>query len=453
MARVAEIALITAVAAAVLMFGGTEPVSFTVVEVILLGAAFFLVLAHRTGAVPSWRPAFVIPPVLVGVVALQLCPLPGKLAQRVADGTDHTIVVHSASLSFAPYSTRTHLLILVVCLSAYYLAQIVCQDRDRKQRLIGFLVALGTFEAFFGLVQYLSGWQKIFTYTKKYDLEEATGTYVNRNHYAGFLEMVLPFAVVLAVYQYGKMRRNQHRPTSKMKNITMGAGFQSLLFWIFISAVIFIAIVFSRSRMGILSSLTCLTVMLCLLRLKQRTGLALSAIFTLLTICFLMWIGIASPIGRFHDVGREFNQNSGSRISIWRDTLPLIRNHPFIGTGLGSFPVAFTTGQKTFLNQFVNHAHNDYLEIASDLGLPAAAMFFISVLFILARTVRTFLSGEGKVVRFTALGCAASIIAILMHSLTDFNLYIPANALVFSVVLGIAVSARPTLASAIAPGS
>jgi O-antigen ligase len=141
-------------------------------------------------------------------------------------------------------------------------------------------------------------------------------------------------------------------------------------------------------------------------------------------------------------VNEEYSLGGQSRISMWRDALPLIKDHPLLGAGLGTFPIAYTSGQTAFLGQFVNHAHNDYLEIASDLGIPAALILFGSILFVLARAIRSFLSDERDFERIVALGCVGSIVAILLHSFADFNLYIPANALLFSAILGLAVSVR-----------
>jgi O-antigen ligase len=127
-------------------------------------------------------------------------------------------------------------------------------------------------------------------------------------------------------------------------------------------------------------------------------------------------------------------------VSIWRDDLRLIRQHPWLGTGLGTFPVAFTAVQTTFLGEFVNHAHNDYLELAGDLGVPAALALIAGIFFVFVRAVRTFLFGEGNFERIVALGCAGSITAMLLHAMADFNLYIPGNALVFSIILGLGIS-------------
>jgi O-antigen ligase len=127
-------------------------------------------------------------------------------------------------------------------------------------------------------------------------------------------------------------------------------------------------------------------------------------------------------------------------LSLWRDTARLVGAHPLIGSGLGTFPVAFTAVQTTFLGKFVNHAHNDYLELASDLGIPAALLFFGSVVLLLTNLAKRAVSSEAGFEKAVALGCLGSIAAILLHSLTDFNLYIPANALLFSLILGLAAA-------------
>jgi O-antigen ligase len=165
--------------------------------------------------------------------------------------------------------------------------------------------------------------------------------------------------------------------------------------------------------------------------------------FTTLTLGLAIWIGPAPIVTRIENVSHEYSSFDQSRLSIWRDAVKLVERHPVFGTGLGTFPVAFTSVQTAFLGQFVNHAHNDYVELASDVGVPAALMLFATFVFILARATRAFLRAAGNFDRAIALGCVGSIVAILLHSLTDFNLYMPANALVFSVVLGLAISTQP----------
>jgi O-antigen ligase len=444
MTKLAEISLILGLALAVLAFGGAETISFSLVEILFFGAAAWLLATSGRSTLLFSKKIVLVPAVLAGIVLLQLCPVPQTLLHLFAGREVPQTNIRAGYLSFEPYATRTHFLILLACFIAFYFAQVVSQGRQRKQFFIGSLVALGTFEAFYGLVQYLTGWQQIFAYVKKFDLEEATGTYINRNHYAGFLEMILPFSLAWVFYEYAKLRGDRGFRT-KFKNLMAKSEVQRLILSLSVSVVLCAALIFSRSRMGILAAASSILVIFALVvisRFHGRMGSLLAAAFIVLSICLAVWIGPGPIVSRFQTVNEEYSLGGQSRLSMWRDALPLIKEHPWLGTGLGTFPIAYTGGQTAFLSQFVNHAHNDYLELAADLGIPAALTLFGSILFILARAIRSFLTGERDFERIVALGCVGSIVAILLHSFTDFNLYIPANALLFSAILGLAVSVR-----------
>jgi O-antigen ligase len=444
MSKLAEISLILGLAIAVLAFGGVETISFSVVEVIFFGAAALLLATSPEIMPPSFGKAALIPALLGGIVLLQLCPLPSSLLHRVTGRDIAQPGIRAGYLSFEPYATRTHFLILLTGFVAFYFAQLVSQDRARKQFVIRALVALGAFEAFYGLVQYLTGWQQIFVYVKKFDLEEATGTYINRNHYAGFLEMILPFSLAFLFYEYGKLQGDRESGR-ELRNMVGKSAIQRLILSLAVSVILCAALIFSRSRMGILAAAASILVIFALVsisRFRGRMGSLLAATFILLSICLAVWIGPGSIVSRFQTVNEEYSLGGQSRVSMWRDAFPLIEHHPLLGTGLGTFPIAYTSGQTAFLSQYVNHAHNDYLEIAADLGIPSALILFVSILFILGRAIRSFLSGERDFERAVALGCVGSIVAILLHSFADFNLYIPANVLLFSTILGLAVSVR-----------
>lgn len=443
-----EATLIVGVVVAVGAFGGTEPLSFALVEILFFAvAAWFL---FRPGIAARSVPAiyFAIPAVLVGLVLLQLCPLP---ASFVSQFSGRTIEGNArlASLSIAPYNSRNDFLILLACLAAFFFSYIVNRDRTRKQRIIYALVALGAVEAFYGLAQYLMNVQSIFWYAKKYDLEEATGTFINRNHFAGFLEMLLPFAVCLAMYEGEKLlsrRKHRHhshamsRAARRAQKLAGDDKAYAMILWLAVAVVMMAAIVFSRSRMGMLAALLSMLIVFGLKMLRRRAMPAvLGVVFVVLSLCLAGWIGMRPALSRFENLGQEFSGDE-SRVSMWPGSLKLIGAHPLIGSGLGTFPVEYTQVQTTFLTKFVNHAHNDYLEFASDLGIPAALLLFGSMVLVLARAVRTFLRGEGKYGPAISLACAGSIVAILLHSFTDFNLHIPGNALLFAVILGLSLA-------------
>ena len=107
--------------------------------------------------------------------------------------------------------------------------------------------------------------------------------------------------------------------------------------------------------------------------------------------------------------------------------------------------MVYPSVQTTFLTFLVEHAHCDYLEVATELGLPGGILVFGSIFWVLARTVRLYRKAEENFDKAVSLGCIGSIASILVHSLADFNLYIPANALVFTIILAMAwSSAQPT---------
>jgi O-antigen ligase len=444
--RIAEVALTIAIWIAVLAFGGTSPPFFLVTQTIILGLGVVFLSAGLRAPFISIRLPLAAPVALIALVVLQILPLPAfwaplysSLHIAPAGDTRHT-------LSIAPYQTVSHLLLLVTYLTAFYLVVVVCEDRNAKKRLVYALVALGAFEAFYGLLQYLTGWQQIFAYVKKYYLEEATGTYINRNHFAGLLEMTLPFTVALALRLAGNLRRASERSEAKARQLLSAKDLLPLVFLLFLAVAMFSALVFSRSRMGIISSLSSLMAIFALAggsSLSKRTRAVVAVVFFLGVVGMVLWVGSDPVVTRFETLGHEYNETGQNRISIWRDTLTLIRQHPLLGTGLGTFSVAYTSVQSTFPNLLVDHAHCDYLEVVSELGLPGGILVSASISWILAGAIRRYRRTEDRFEAAVCLGCIGSIAATLVHSLADFNLYIPANALVFTVTLALAWMGKP----------
>ena len=443
MLRLLEAGLIVAVCVAVLAFGGTAPSFFAVTQVIIFGLGVVFLLSRRFSRDTSFHVPVATPLLLVALVLLQLCPLPVSLAPMFGRARDELPSGSYFTISMERYQTVSHLLLLVTYLTAFFLTLFLCRDRNAKKRLVFALVSLGAFEALYGLIQYLTGWQQIFAYVKKYYLEEATGTYINRNHFAGFLEMILPFVIVLALRWTYLLSKNTSGRAGTFRKLVSRTELVSVVFWLFLAIVILAALILSRSRMGIISALVSLVAILALAgtsTVGPRARAAVAAVFFIGVLGLVVWIGSDPVMSRFETLGQEYNLSGQSRVSIWHDTLGLIRQHPFLGTGLGSFFVAYTSVQTAFLNLLVEHAHCDYLEVATELGLPGAILVFGSIFWVLVRTVRRYGKLEERFDKAVSLACIGSIGAILVHSLADFNLYIPANALVFTMILAMAWS-------------
>jgi putative inorganic carbon (hco3(-)) transporter len=450
MRRSLEAGLIVSVVIAVLAFGGAAPQFFAITQGIVLLLGVSQLVARRSSPATSVRFPIIVPCALIALVLLQIAPLPASFAaalgMRASDPSGHPFVTISA----APYETVSHLLLLVTYLTAFYLVLVLCEEQKARRRLVLGLLAIGIFEAFYGLIQYLTGWQRIFVYVKRFYLEEATGTYINRNHFAGLLEMILPFAVVLALQQVWTLRRKIPNEPTRAKKILSSMEFPYLALWILVAAVLFAALAFSRSRMGILSALASLTAVLAFAGtgfLSPRARVVVGASCFLGIIGLAVWIGSDPVLTRFDTLGDQYRHPGQDRVSIWRDTLHLIRLHPVLGSGLGTFTVIYPSVQTAFLNNFVDHAHCDYLQIAMEIGVPGTILLFGAIFWILRLTVLHCRRG-GEYDKAISLACLGSITAILLHSLADFNLYIPANALVFAIVLALAWSNATHIPSA-----
>jgi O-antigen ligase len=251
--------------------------------------------------------------------------------------------------------------------------------------------------------------------------------------------MIFPFALVLAYGQYQKIREDQSEFGGRIRDFFKHEDFHKLILWLSLAILLFVALVLSQSRMGIISAVASTLVLFTLVLTSgwQRTNAILVvALFLLVAVGVVNWIGPEPVIGRFQTLGQEYGKMGPNRLSFWMDTTRLIRDHPLLGSGLGTFSVDYPIEQTSYERAFVGHAHNDYLEFASEMGLPCALLFFGALFYLLFQGVRYIRNSEPGFGRILFLGSFGGLIAILIHSLSDFNLHIPANGLLFAVLLG-----------------
>jgi len=263
------------------------------------------------------------------------------------------------------------------------------------------------------------------------------------NHFAGLLEMILPLALGLAFFFWQSARHRSRRKTWRSFVEFMGQPeIVKCFLLLLVAAVMLLAIVFSFSRMGMISALVSLGAMAAIVWIgRRRNRLPVALILLLLAggIAAAVWVGVGPVVEHFEQLPQNepLVSTTQGRVAAWSDTLKLIRAHPWTGVGLGCFQYAFTAVQSAQLTYLIDHAHNDYLELAVELGLPCAAVFIGGIFWLAARPLRASLRARSSLARALALGSFGAVVALLVHSVADFNLYIPANALVFAVILGI----------------
>ena len=338
-----------------------------------------------------------------------------------------------ASLSTSPAATfQCFLLVSGYVIVFLLVRELAWRLRDRRWLAVWPIVAIAALEGGLGL------WQN-FGRTG-----EATqwGTYVNHNHYAGFLEMALPFAVM---YPVALLRRARRRGNLSLAPSLAACGVWGL------AALIVAGIVHSLSRMGFIATLGSMLVMGTLAfgnspldwlqsSRKRRWGAAGMLAMALLA-CFAL-LPSERLILRFAELTSS-DPTGGGRAKLWAATIPLIRAYPVFGCGLGGYETAFLKFKAFDPLIRDDFAHNDYLQLLAELGLAGFAILAVPACSIVRTTLRKAVVSQGPEGRYFAVACAGALAAILLHSLADFNLYIPANAMLLAWIAGMTPEAPP----------
>jgi O-antigen ligase len=254
------------------------------------------------------------------------------------------------------------------------------------------------------------------------------GPYVNHNHYAGLMEMLIPLSAASAL------------PALRKHASALALGFVIL--------IPIASVLLAGSRGGFISLVVevLLAAVLVSWRAPQHayriTALVGGAAILSAALLFF-WMApyqIEERLTRMGDGAHLSEVELGNRLAVSRDSLRILGDHPWMGVGLGSFETVFPRYQSFPSDAGWDHAHNDYAEVLAETGLTGGALVLcaLGLFFFLAfRNLRERLRGPTGQIQFAAaLGCCG----LLVHSFADFNLHIPANAAWFAVCAAIATS-------------
>jgi O-antigen ligase/tetratricopeptide (TPR) repeat protein len=404
-----------------------------------VAAALALVLVALLQIVP-------LPPFLLSILAPGKADLVARL-QSDSAGLGRFAALHGQGglwtgalswnpLSAYPEATRRAILTLISVIVLGCATAIVCRDRKAARRLAVCFVAIGVFEAVYGLSEYLTGHQHIFGYHKRHYVHSVTGTYINKNHFAGLMEMALLLALGLYWDQIGARRR---RPGLKAWMVSLSDDDRGRSTLTLLSiGLMGSALLLSFSRTGIVVGALAAAGLLIWLGAGRARAVPRAAGAVCVIVCVLSplaWFGRREIIRSFAQVPTDV-EAPGGRFDAWKATAAMIGDAPLAGWGLGTFENVFPRYEAPTIRVTFDHAHNDYLELAAGLGVPALLIALVATAFLIARAARAsrlWESGRGLLA-----GATAACIALLLHEIVDFNLAIPANALLFGICLGLA---------------
>ncbi len=303
----------------------------------------------------------------------------------------------------------------------------------RLRLWLGAVVAVAVIESLYGTYQVVGRYPQIYWLRKTAYLDSATGTFVNRNHLAGYLELAIPIAIALVLGGLGWQRRRFRRPRL-WRGEPRGSSDVRRAALLAAVALMFIAMGLTQSRGGVLSCLGGLglgALGFAVWR-EQLTARRVALGAAVLGALALVWLQSPQLVNRF---GGDLRLTPYSRPSIWRDTLAMARDFPVFGIGLGDFEFLFPHYQPPGTHTYFDQAHNDYLQLLVETGSLGALCFawFFFRLFVLVRR-RLWVAAPDRAL--LALGLVTAVATLLLHSFTDFNLHIPANAILFVVAVG-----------------
>jgi len=364
-------------------------------------------------------------------------------AARVATGHDPRDWI---ALSVAPSTTFERLLDVIPAMALFVAArEMAWWWRDRMWIAVTPVIGIAFIESLVGIAQFS------LTPVAGGAREAVQGTYVNRNHFSGLLEMAFPVAVVLAISTWRKSaaHSNHARFNPAQFTITTGPALRIALL-LAISACLLTGVVLSQSRMGFISTLAGTAFIMLIVPLSwanaDEAGGACRRVWRwvvplALPLSMLVLLPTRELVLRFANMASTRELSRDDRVTIWHDTLQFISAYKWTGCGLGAYEHGFYLYQTAAPVSTVDFAHNDYLQILAELGIPGSMMAGILAGCVVARTLGVVLSMRGVRNWELAVGLFASLVTIGLHSLADFNLYIPANALAFAWLSGVGVSA------------
>lgn len=385
-----------------LAFGSVEPWAIFILQSVATALFMVWLIGPLRSAQPAvvWTPIF--PPLLAFLALTCLQLLPGISVYR-----------------HATYST---LLLYIAYAAVCFLITQTLTRTTHIFRLTTAAIIYGTGMAMFAVLQSLSSSGKLYWIRTPRFGGWIYGPYVNHNHYAGLMEMLVPIPLVFAFSRYAHGRER----------------------WVAASAAAFMGatIFLSGSRGGMIAFAVQVAIFLYFLFREKAAnrGAFLMAAFLVISLACIAWIGGSEVTARLSTIntGKHSDLSNDIRFQINRDTLHMLRQRPILGWGLGTFETVYPQFRSFYTNLLVDKAHNDYLQLLAETGVVGFAVmlwFLISVFRPARPKIRNWPSDINGAVTLSAV---IGIAGILIHSFVDFNLEIPANALLFFSLCAIA---------------
>lgn len=428
-----------------LPYGSNHPWAWALMEVGIFSLALVWLWQYLQGK-QKLTPVFykAIPILVIWLVWLiyitfQWIPLPFSWIQWLSP---QAAQVHAftnpplTTLSVDPHSTAVGLLKSISYILLFTLTLLVVNTRNRLRWIALALVFSGLFQALYGSFMVLEGLESGFFHEKIHSRGVATGTFINRNHLAGYLVMCLSVGIglMIAMLGNGASYSNWRQRLAGLFTWMLSEKMRLRLYLVFMV----IALVMTHSRMGntafFASMMIAGVIALVLSRHANRATVILLVSLIVIDIFIVgTWFGLEKVAQRLERTSLA----TETRKEVNIDTLPYWDDYFLTGSGLGSYYTTFPRYQGADVKDFWDHAHNDYLEFAAETGLIGVLLLGSTILLTAGVVLLALYRRRRSLNRGIAFAVTMAIIALLIHSSVDLNLQIPANAATFMLILAL----------------
>lgn len=391
---------------------------------------------------------------LVGLaICLQLVPVPASIANALSPSTATALqqidVMYAAglntshALSLQPDATAVALgLLLAFALLLAGTTRLL--SSTGAERLITALVILGVVVSFIGLIQKSLGTAEIYgLWSPRQSGGSPFGPFVNKNHFAGWILMVLPLTLGLFCAGVARGMRGV-KPELRERVLWVSSPEASKLVLLALAAsVMLVSLVMTFSRSGLLAA-SAAGVLLGLLFLRSTASLGRK--FVVGTLLVLMIVGVTSWVGTDPIVRRLADGDMselGARRGAWEDAWSVAKKFPLGGTGINTYGTAMLLYQERYTTRHFSAAHNDYLQIAAEGGFLVGIPILLALIMLGAEIRRRLKEDKGSSYYWIRAGAMLGLVAIGVQEIADFSLQMPGNAAMFAVVCAIAIHGRP----------
>jgi O-antigen ligase len=320
----------------------------------------------------------------------------------------------------------------------FTLALVAGRDPERAGATLRLLTALAVGYAIYGLMMQSTGLRMVLWYDKWAYQDFVTSTFVNKKSYATYAALGLQCCLAAL------WRQLKHKPKPQPNRRAMvGAWIEQVsrraLFTALTIIILLGTLIMTGSRGGIVAGLGGSLALCMALAVNRRWGWKIWLGVLVPTLVVVLAVGIVSAdivLDRLS--AAQVESDSVLRTTAYDVALKAIADRPWQGYGLGSFEAVFRAYRDVTVTEWFEHAHNDYLEAALELGIPAASALGLTIILVLSCCLQGVWQRR-RHEAFPALALGASV-TVGLHSLVDFGMQIPAVAATYAVILGLGVA-------------